>query len=99
MRSVSIVAGRMELNRMPSPPSSNARLFVSPIVARRMLLDRTRLDSGCLTEYEVIVKTLAAFDFLKYGRAARIIRTWLRKDKLTAFSHAASSNVSKAPEI
>ena len=61
-------------------------------MASRTLFDKTRLGNGCLTEYDVIVSTLAAFDFRKWGSAARMSRTWLMKERLTAFSHVASSN-------
>src|SRR5687768_16053896 len=67
IRSVSVQPGKMELKRMPSRPSSNASDLVRPMVAERMLFDKSRLEIGCLTDIEVTVSTLAESDFRKYG--------------------------------
>src|ERR1043166_8469835 len=49
IRSVLVQPGRMELKRIFSFPSSNARDLVKATVAARRLFERTRLGSGCLT--------------------------------------------------
>ena len=77
-RSVSVQPGRMELKRIFSFPSSNARDLVKPTVAARILFERTRLGSGCLTVYEVNVK---------HTRRIRFPQIWQRGTDQAYMTH------------
>ncbi len=91
--------GTMELKRIFSFPSSNARDFGNLTVAARTLFESTRLGNGCFTVYEVNVSTLAESDFRKNGNAARMSRTWLIKEVSTAFCQVASSTFRMSPKV
>src|SRR6266852_3953211 len=90
IRSLMIEPGHTLLTRMPSRPTSSARVLAKATTPRRVTPESTRLGMGWYTVLARILMIRPAACCLRWGSASRHIRAKKNSDRSTAVAHCSS---------
>jgi len=92
-----MVAGRIRVEADAVAPQLECQVLVRPTVARRNAVGEDQIRQGLLHCEDVMVRTLAALDRRRWGRAARMNRTWEREGEIDGLLPGRLIEDSKAP--
>ena len=77
--------------------SSEARVLANPTTPARAMLERTRLSTGCLTEYEVRLITLPQRRGIMWGMTSLVMNTVLSRFRSRASCQEESGKLRRFP--